>query len=257
LKQTPPPSLADLHAMDPQALAERLAVPGVERVELIRAAAEGGVAQAQLLLGQLLLDGVELPADPRAAFGWFNRAAAAHDMFALNMVGRCYELGWGTAIDMARASECYRVAAGHGLAEALYNYATRLTLGEGVEQDHAAALAGFRQAAQDPGLIGAKAANYIGSFYEDGWAVAPDRAEALIHYRVAAQGGDFRGQFNLARLLAEDGAHDEALQWLARARDAATPAFLDKAADFLHRSNDAAWRQAGLAILSGKEAPSC
>lgn len=243
--------------MSAEALAARLAQPGPDRVALIREAAESGVAQAQLLLGQMLLDGVELPADPRAAFGWFNRAAAGHDMFALNMVGRCYELGWGTPIDMARAAECYRVAAEQGVAEAMYNHATRLALGEGVAQDHHAALGWFRRAAQAPGLIGAKAANYIGSFHEDGWAVSPDRDEALRNYWIAAEGGDFRGQFNLARLLAEDGALDEALAWLARVRETATQEFLGKAADYLCRSPDETWRQAALAALLGKEIPAC
>ncbi len=239
--------------MSAEALAARLVEPGADRVALIRAAAEGGVAQAQLILGQMLLDGVELPADPRAAFGWFNRAAASHDMFALNMVGRCYELGWGVAVDPERAAECYRVAAGQGVAEAMYNHATQLAL----RGEHAAALDWFRRAAGEPGLIGAKAANYIGSFHEDGWAVAADRAEALRHYRIAAEGDDFRGQFNLARLLAEDGATEEALLWLGRVRNRATPAFLDKAAEHLRHWPDEILRQAGLAALLGKEAPTC
>lgn len=253
MSKAPPPSLTDLSVMSAEALAARLAEQGADRAALIRVAAEGGIAQAQLLLGQMLLDGTELPADPRAAFGWFNRAAASHDMFALNMVGRCYELGWGVAIDLDRATECYRVAAGQGLAEAMYNYATRLALA----QEHEAALDWFRRAALDPGLIGAKAANYIGSFHEDGWAVAADRAEALRQYRIAAEGGDFRGQFNLARLLAEDGAMEEALRWLGRVRETATPAFMDKAADYLRHSSNEIVRQAGLAALLGQELPTC
>jgi TPR repeat protein len=246
-------SLADLSAMSADALAERLAEPGADRAALIRVAAEAGVAQAQLVLGQMLLDGVELPADPKAAFGWFNRAAAQHDMFALNMVGRCYELGLGVAVDTERAAECYRVAAEQGLAEAQYNLATQIAL----RDEHATALEWFRRAARDQGLIGAKAANYIGSFHEDGWAVAPDRTEALRHYRIAAEGGDFRGAFNLARLLAEEGATDEALAWLGTLRETATPAFMEKAADFLRRSTDERWREAALAALLDKEVPTC
>ena len=250
MSETSPPALADLSAMSADALAARLAEPGADRAALIRVAAEGGVAQAQLLLGQMLLDGAELPGDARAAFGWFNRAAAQHDMLALNMVGRCYELGWGVAVDLQRATECYRVAAEQGLAEAKYNYATRLALAE----QHDAALDWFRQASRAPGLIGAKVANYIGSFYEDGWSVEMDRAEALRHYRIAAEGGDFRGQFNLARLLVEDGATDEALCWLRRVRETATPAFMEKAAEYLRHSS---LRQAGLAALLGQELPIC
>src|SRR3546814_1317302 len=60
----------------------------------------------------------------------------------------------------------------------------------------------FRKAA---GLGNAKSMNYIGSFYEDGWVVERDLDAAEEQYRMAAEGGDFRGQFNYARLRAEKG----------------------------------------------------
>ena len=41
----------------------------------------------------------DIPDEPRAALGWFTRAAAHHHVMALNMVGRCYDLRWGTAPD--------------------------------------------------------------------------------------------------------------------------------------------------------------
>ena len=65
------------------------------------------MAEAQAVLGQMLLD------EGRAAegFAWFNKAAAQGHLMALNMVGRCYDLGWGTPVDKARAAECFRVAA--------------------------------------------------------------------------------------------------------------------------------------------------
>ena len=176
--------------------------------------------------GQMLLD------DGRTAegFGWFNRAAAQQHLMALNMVGRCYDLGWGTAIDKPRAAACFRAAAATGLPEAMYNYGTALALGEGVAEDKAAALDWFRKAAA---LGLAKAMNHVGSFHEDGWAVPQDLPEAGRWYARAAEGGDFRGRFNHARLLGEAGAADEALIWLARVRETATPAFLDKAEAWL------------------------
>lgn len=199
------------------------------RAALVRAGAEQGVAEAQAVLGQMLLDA----GDPRAGFAWFNKAAAQGHLMALNMVGRCYDLGWGTPVDKARAAECFRVAAARGLDWGMYNYATALALGAGVAEDKAAALAWFEKAAA---MGNAKAINYVGSFHEDGWVVARDMARAADLYRQAAEGGDFRGAFNHARMLLDAGRVAEARTWLVRTREGATPAFAQKARDWLKAS---------------------
>ena len=187
------------------------------------------MAEAQAVLGQMLLD------EGRAAegFAWFNKAAAQGHLMALNMVGRCYDLGWGVAVDKARAAECFRIAAERGLEWGMYNYATALTLGEGVAEDRPAALGWFEKAAA---MGNAKAINYIGSFHEDGWVVAKDMAKAAEFYARAAEGGDFRGAFNHARMLAEAGRIDEARGWIARCFETATPAFVAKSRAFLAAS---------------------
>lgn len=196
----------------------------------IRASAEDGVADAQVAYGQMLLDGAGVDADPRAAFGWFSKAAGQGHLMAINMVGRCYDLGWGVPVDKVAAARWFRAAADGGLEWGMYNYATALTLGEGVPEDRPAALTWFRKAAA---LGNAKSMNYIGSFHEDGWVVARDLAQAQFWYLGAADGGDFRGQFNVARLLASEGRIEEALAWLRRVPETATPAFLAKAAAWL------------------------
>jgi hypothetical protein len=221
-------------------VAVRLAGAPHERRGLIRAGAEAGVAEAQAVHAQMLLD----DGDTAAAFAWFVKAAAQHHVMALNMVGRCYDLGWGTAPDKARAAACYRVAAERGLDWAMYNYATLLALGEGVAQDRAAALAWLEKAA---GMGNAKAMNFVGSFAEDGWACARDMAAAAKWYARAAAGGDFRGCFNHARMLAEAGRADEALHWLRRAGETATPEFVAKAIAFCQAS--AALGEQGVAAL--------
>lgn len=166
-------------------------------------------------------------------FAWFNKAAAQGHLMALNMVGRCYDLGWGVAVDKVRAAECFRISAERGLEWGMYNYATSLTLGEGVAEDRPAALAWFEKAAA---MGNAKAINYIGSFHEDGWVVAKDLAKAAEFYARAAEGGDFRGAFNRARMLAGEGRFDEARQWIGRCFETATPAFTAKARAFLAAS---------------------
>lgn len=215
--------------------------PG-KRAAVLRTLAESGEADAQALYGQLQLDGNGVARDEAAGFGWFNRAATQGHVMALNMVGRCYDLGWGVAIDKARAADCYRVAAERGLDWAMYNYATLLALGHGVPEDKEAALVWFEKAAK---LGNAKAINFVGSFHEDGWVVARDLAKAARLYQRAAEGGDFRGMFNHARMLGDKGRTEEALKWIERAGQSATPAFVAKAAAFLDASPVPAFRARG------------
>lgn len=73
---------------------------------------------------------------------------------------------------------------------------------------------------------------------------------AFDHYRRAAEAGDFRGQFNYARLLVERGRIDEALVWLARVPATATPAFVAKMRAYLASSPLAALRAAALRLPS-------
>ena len=241
--------MRDLATLSAEEIAARLAGTSEERAAFVAACAEAGEAEAQALYGQMLLDGAGVPADPRAALGWFVKAAAQQHVMAINMVGRCYDLGWGTAPDKARAGECYRVAAERGLDWGMYNYATLLALGEGVPLDRAAALGWFRKAAA---LGNAKAINFVGSFHEDGWVVERDLAAAALCYARAAQGGDFRGAFNHARMLGAAGRIEDAIGWLKRAGASATPAFVDKAAAWLAASDVAAFRVRGVqAIRTG------
>src|SRR5580704_6926574 len=62
----------------------------------IRSAADCGLAAAQVRLGRMLLTGTGVGVDAGAARAWLARAAAQGDAEAMNMVGRCFENGWGT-----------------------------------------------------------------------------------------------------------------------------------------------------------------
>jgi uncharacterized protein len=203
-------AIAALNALDAAEIARRLSGPRSEVASFVRAAAEAGSAEAQARLGQMLLDGDGVDPDPAQAFAWFRRAAGAGHLEAANMVGRCYDLGWGVAADKTTAAAWFTQAAARGLTWAKYNLATLLTLGTGVGEDRPRALALFREAAAEGN---AKAMNFVGSFHEDGWVVAEDLAEAAQWYARAAEGGDFRGQFNHARMLHDQGDHAAASIW--------------------------------------------
>ena len=200
-------------------------------LELVRDAAQRGVHQAQVLYGQMLLDGKEVERNPGAALHWFERAAQGGNLMAVNMVGRCLDQGWGVARSSRLAEMWFRKAAERGLDWGMYNLATLLTLGEdGVQQDKAGAFHWLRKAVE---LGHVKSMNLLGGFYEDGWVVDANRGMAREMYRKAAVGGDFRGQFNYARFLIQEGDLLGALHWLKLTPRTATPAFLEKMRSFL------------------------
>jgi uncharacterized protein len=243
--------MTQLDQLSSDDIAARLSGPPEERAALIREGAEAGLAEAQAVYGQMLLDGAGVAQDRAAAFGWFWKAAQQGHMMGLNMLGRCYDLGWGTAVDKARAAECFRVAAESGLDWGMYNYGSALALGASVAQDKAAALGWFRKAAA---LGHAKSINFVGSFHEEGTLVPRDLSAAAECYRQAAEGGDFRAMFNHARMLAEADDIDGALSWIARCGETATPAFRDKALAWLAQVPDTRLRAEGIAALRGEGA---
>ncbi|MBU3079322.1 tetratricopeptide repeat protein [Sphingomonas quercus] len=214
---------------------------------LLRAGAEAGLAEAQAAYGQLLLDGRGVRQDARAALDWFRKAARSGHRMGMNMVGRCYEKGWGVAEDRVAAAHWYKAAAEAGLDWGMYNYGSALGLGAGVAKDEATALDWFRRAAA---LGHAKSINFVGTFLEEGRVVPRDMAGAALCYRQAAERGDFRGAFNHARLLAEAGRLDEALVWIGRAGEGATPHYRGVMRRYLDASPVAVLRRAG-AVLAG------
>jgi TPR repeat protein len=188
--------------------------PG-KAAQAILAAAGQGVIEAQLLLGQILLDGRGIEADAEVARRWFGIAAQGGSAMAHNMLGRCLEHGWGGEVNVAQAAVHYARAADAGLDWGLYNLGNLLATGRGVPANQAQALMCYEKAAR---LGHAKSMNLYGRYLEQGIATAPSPARAVRWYRRAAEAGDFRGMFSLALVLVERGQMAEAGQWLEHAR---------------------------------------
>ncbi|MGE0496520.1 MAG: tetratricopeptide repeat protein [Ramlibacter sp.] len=224
----------------------------------LQAAALLGVAEAQAVLGQWLLDGRSGRRDATAAMAWFMKAAAQGHAMGLNMVGRCHENGWGTPVDFFAAANWYRQAARKGLDAAMYNLANLMQTGSGVAQDHVAAVALYRDAAD---LGHAKSKTKLGRYYEDGLVLDKDEEAAFFCYEEAAKGGDFRGQFSYAGALAARGRMDDALTWLNKVLATATPAYMAQAGALLQQSPVEAFRQVGQLMLdrsaAARAAQSC
>jgi TPR repeat protein len=201
---------------------------------ILLAAGEGEV-EAQALLGQILLDGQGIAKDQALALRWFGIAAGRGHLMARNMLGRCHEHGWGVAADASVAAQHYRIAAEAGLDWAMYNLANLLATGRGVAVDHLQALALYRRAAE----VGhAKSMNLLGRYLEEGQVCAADPSAARDWYRRSAEGGDFRGQFSFAAVLAAEGRIDEAVVWLEKALAGGNLNFLRVASQALASATD-------------------
>ncbi|MBB3173032.1 hypothetical protein FHR90_000850 [Endobacter medicaginis] len=187
----------------------RRAKPAPAPPDALRAAAEAGHVEAQMLYAQALLDGAAgQPRDPARGFSWFCIAAGAGHAPGLNMRGRCLEQGWGTTRDLAAAAASYRAAAALGDPWGRYNLANMQLRGRGVPRDRLAAYALFEAAARDGH---AKSMNLVARFHDEGWDRPRDPAIALQWYRRSAEAGDYRGRHNLAVWHAERGQWQEAV----------------------------------------------
>ena len=218
----------------------------------LQAAADLGHADAQTAWGQWLLHGVGVPRNHAEAFVWFTKAAEQGHATGMNMAGRCLANGWGTDVDLVAAVRWYRLAAHKDLDLGMYNYANQLASGQGVAQDHVAALGWYRLAAD---MGHAKSMTKMGRYYEDGLVVARDLDAAFLCYQDGAQGGDFRGQFNLAGMLAAQGHMAEALQWLRKVPLTATPGFKADAGRTLLESPYPEFRRIGQQMLDSSSQP--
>ncbi len=212
-----------LRDMPKDELAMRFSGSPEETAASIASAARFGLVEAQLLFGQVLLDGRGTPRDPAAAVLWFGAAASAGSAEAMNMLGRCHEMGWGVRSDCAIAAVWYARAADHGLDWAQYNLANLTLSGRGVAQDRRKALSLYLGAARSGH---AKSMNMIGRYCEEGWEVERDTRRAVEWYRRGAEGGDFRAQYNLGALLIREGQVAQAAAWLESAVRRGTQDFL-------------------------------
>jgi uncharacterized protein len=203
-------------------LATKIASGPEAAARIAYAAAAGGSQVAQVVYGQMLLDGHGVKQDAAGAFRWFGIAASSGDCDGINMLGRCYENGWGVAPDRAKARQLFRRAAAKSHVWAQYNLGMMLMHDGASVGDAATALTLFVRAARQGN---AKAMNMIGRFRESGWVCRADLASATRWYRRAAIGGCFRGAAHLARILCEQGRIDDAVEWYQRSVSVAPALF--------------------------------
>jgi TPR repeat protein len=155
------------------------------------------LVEVQLALGQRELDAGR----QSQAFEWFRIAAQGGDARAHNMLGRCFELGWGVATNLGQAHAHYNHAAEKGDAWAMFNLADLLMRAGSGDNNEMKAFTLYTDAAC---LGHVKSMNMIGLFYEDGRGIEPDREMAQRFFRAGAEGGDCWAAYNCARLALEE-----------------------------------------------------
>lgn len=214
---------AEIVRASPERLAAAFAAPPEEAAPWIEAAAKYGMPRAMVLWGQFLLDAVGgVPQDRVAAAEWFRSAAQAGEREGMNMLGRCFENGWGLPVDYAEAVRWFRGSAEAGFDWGQYNLANMYLRGDGIGEDRAEALRWYHAAAAQGH---AKSINMVARFHEEGWVVPRDPERAAMLYAASAERGDFRGQFNLGVLLTGQGRMEDAVHWFRVAAGGAHDAF--------------------------------
>ncbi|HEY7979098.1 MAG TPA: tetratricopeptide repeat protein [Rhizomicrobium sp.] len=211
------------------------------------AAANGGLAEAEVRLGRMLLSGEGVTKDEAAAVAWFGRAADNGNIEAHNMLGRCCENGWGVARDFDLAGRHYAIAASAGDAWAQYNLGHLFLDGLGVPRDLDEAFAWYMRSAKQGH---ARAISLVGRCYEEGWGVAQDAMLARAWYRKSADGGYFRGAYNYASMLVSEGCITGAAHWFDKALAAAPEPTRTNMADALLRSPHAELRALALGMTA-------
>jgi TPR repeat protein/3D (Asp-Asp-Asp) domain-containing protein len=155
------------------------------------------------------------------AVNCFRKAAGAGLADAMYSLGRCYHLGEGVDKDAAEAAKWYLKAAETGDADGMYSLGRCYHLGEGVTKDAAEAANWFRKAAEAGSADGMR---FVGCCYRLGEGVTKDAAEAAKWYLKAAEAGSAIGMdilgwcYTKGEGVTKDSA--EAAKWFRKAADA-------------------------------------
>jgi TPR repeat protein len=88
-----------------------------------------------MLLGERLLDGLEVRQSYTEAIFWFRKAAEQGNAFAQESLGDMYHEGRGVLQDYSEAASWYRKAAEEGSDSGQYSLGSMYARGEGVPRD--------------------------------------------------------------------------------------------------------------------------
>jgi TPR repeat protein len=190
--------------------------------------ANGGNAQAELLLGLEYLDGTGAAKNESQAATWIARAAGRGEAVAQMLLGALYGNGRGVAADPSQALHWYEEAAMQGNRKAMHELAVSYAEGWGAPKNYGEAARWFSRAAS----LGYVDSEFnLGVLYERGLGVPQSLLDAYKWYAIAAAAGDKGSVERIATLKTQMSADD-----LAAAQTAATqfsPEPVDQAANLV------------------------
>lgn len=193
-------------------------------IELFKAAAQLGEAEAERALGDIYRYPVFQRVDTAASAAHYQRAIALGSAFAYLSYGELLRCDCEQR-DLALAVRQFEAAADNGVVDAVTYLAFAYWRGEGVEPNDTEALRLFRLADKQGDYA---AAYYIGDFYAHGRGVTADQMEAEKWWRKAAEAGMRTAQHALGRLYlmnpGPDGRRNDGIIWLERAASAGVAA---------------------------------
>jgi len=178
--------------------------------------AQLGNAACQVEVGYYYLTG-QAPAaeDNQQALYWFDQSAAQGDAVAQYFMGELYFYGIAVDENIETAMEYYRLSALQGDADAQYS------LGFCLIQENIDAEEGVQWLQKAVEQNHAEAAYLLALCYENGIGAAPNPAQALEHYLLAAEQGDEYAAANCGLYYYEGIAgirdEDKAFYWLDQA----------------------------------------
>eukprot|EP00271_Cylindrocystis_brebissonii_P002892 TRINITY_DN13649_c0_g1_i1.p1 TRINITY_DN13649_c0_g1~~TRINITY_DN13649_c0_g1_i1.p1 ORF type:complete len:1175 (+),score=205.57 TRINITY_DN13649_c0_g1_i1:791-4315(+) len=169
-------------------------------VEMYKAAAAQGNAEAQYNLADCYEEGHGVPQDYKEAVRLYRLAAAQGNSSAQCGLGICYHEGHGVKQDYKEAVKMYKLASAQGNAGAQNNLGFCYQKGHGVQRNFKEAVRYYRMAADqgDPG-----AQNNLGVCCEEGRGTPKNYKEAVRLYSLAAEQGNARAQCNLGLCFKE------------------------------------------------------
>ena len=144
--------------------------------------AQGGDADAQRAMGQLLMQDCTGLQDKTAAIGWLAKAAATGNVAAENQLGRAYLLGSGVAQDDGKAFSLFSQAAATSNAVAQMELGYLYMTGRGVAQDRYVGLQWTVKGAEQGNAV---ALGNIAQAYNKGQIVDRDTDRAAYFLALA------------------------------------------------------------------------
>ncbi|CAI2169340.1 2496_t:CDS:1 [Funneliformis geosporum] len=163
------------------------------------AGAKMGITYSQTLLGNCYILGKGTAIDEVLGFKWYQKASETElCICGLCGLANCFDFGIGTGIDKKKAFDLYKKSIKTGKLLGLSELGYCYQVGCGVEKDLKKALEYYKQSAEQENSDGQY---YLGVFYEFGVEIEIDVKQAINLYCQAAENGDDEAKDKLYYLL--------------------------------------------------------